>query len=400
MAPKKSKVQNSKSKGKTVSAANTTKVVKKGKKEATKATKVAEEAKEIEEEKEEEEEEKKDEIVQELKVKETVVKKAVEALSKWNIKQNESSSKKDLFETDDQDIPLYLQITSNKYLSNNKIIKPRMLTVPHSIYDLEDAKVCLFIKDDLINEDSLNRIEILKEDKLKNLGQIITVKDLKTKYHSYESKRKLLNEYDIFLTDSSIANMIPKLLGKIFFQSSKFPLTISITDNKRELSIDKLIKNFNKSLNSIGYMLPMGVNMSIKLGMLGQTIENLIENIKTIFKFLEKFSIRSIQIKLKNSPSLPLYISKKIYTDDDIENSNEDGKINENNNNKNNIDDEIPLSIYAEGLKELGLDEEEADKFFSNKRKLENTNTNNNNNSDNLSENKSNEEPKNKKGKK
>ncbi|KAG0686737.1 hypothetical protein C6P40_003459 [Pichia californica] len=304
-------------------------------------------------------------IVQELNIKETVIDKAVEALSKWNQQQTESSSKKDLFETDDEDIPLYLQITSKKYFSTSKILKPRMINVPNSIYDLEECKVCVFVKDDLIDEDNLNRIEILKENKLKNLGQIITVKELKGKYQTFESKRKLLSEYDLFLTDSSIANMIPKLLGKTFFGSSKFPLTISLTDNNKKLSIDKFVKNFEKSLYSISYMLPMGINMSIRLGMLGQNKKYLNENIKCIIKFLQKFPIRLIQLKLKNSPSLPIFITDKVYDENDIE----DVEENEKNSIVFNNADDIPISIYAEGLKELGLDEEEADKIFGRKKR-------------------------------
>lgn len=303
-----------------------------------------------------------DKIVQPLDVKDSTIEKAVNALSQWKKQQGEKSSKRDLFETEDEDIPVYLQITAKKYLATSKVIKPRMLQVPHPVHDLEDTRVCLFVKDDLFDEDALARIEVLKEDQLKNLAQIITVKDLKTKYHAYEARRKLLSEYDMFLTDSSIANMIPKLLGKTFFGSSKFPLTISVTDNKK-VSVDRLVGNFNKALNSVGYMLPMGVNMGMRLGMLGQDIDNLKDNIHAITKFLEKYPIRLIQLKLKDSPSLPLYITDKIYSDEDIlkpENSQTAKKQDA---------DDIPLSIYSEGLKELGFEEEEANQLLGKKKR-------------------------------
>lgn len=302
-------------------------------------------------------------IVQQLNVKDEVIEKAVKALSQWKKQQGEGSSKKDLFETEDEDIPIYLQITSKKYLATSKVIKPRMLRLPHPVYDLEDTRVCLFVKDNLFDEDALARIEILKEDQLKNLAQIITVQDLKTKFHAYEARRKLLSEYDVFLTDSSIANMIPKLLGKTFFGSSKFPLTISVTDNKK-VSVDRLVSNVNKALNSVGYMLPMGVNMGMRLGMLGQDIDNLKENIHAITKFLEKYPIRLIQLKLKDSPSLPIYITDKIYSNEDILKPEEIHDV------QHQDKDDIPLSIYNEGLKELGLEEEEADRIFGRKKRV------------------------------
>lgn len=311
----------------------------------------------------------KDEIVEveevspsQLIIKDTVIEKAVKALSQWNKSQSSSSAKKDLFETDDDDLPLFLQVTSNKFFAQNNILKPRMLEIPHPIYDLEDVKVCIFVKDDLFDEESLQRIELLKDDELKNLNQIVTVKELKTKYHQYEARRKLLSEFDMFLTDSSIANMIPKLLGKTFFGSSKLPLTISITE-KKKLSVEKLTRNFKKALNSVGYVLPMGTNTSFKLGMLGQDLKALKENIYAIAKYLEQFPIRFIQLKLNGSPALPIFIAKKIYTDEDIISSEEESK-------KHSEDNEIPLSIYVEGLRELGLDEEEATSLFGAKKRV------------------------------
>lgn len=300
--------------------------------------------------------------IQEIPVKDTTIEKAVAALSKWNKEQQESSSKKDLFETDDDDLPLYLHVDGNKFFASSNVVKPRMLSLPHPIYDLDVARVCLFVKDGLLTDENKKQIEILKGDELKNLAQIVTVKELKTKYHQYEARRKLLSEFDIFLTDSSIANMAPKLLGKIFFQSSKFPVTINITENK-VLSIHRLKTQFTKALNSVGFMLPMSTSAAFKLGMLGQDLQNLKENVHAITKYLERFSIRLIQLKLLNSPSLPIYINKKVYTEEDIlkESTADDTK--------ETTADHHTLSIYAEGLKELGLDEEEAIALFGGKKR-------------------------------
>ncbi|TID29760.1 hypothetical protein CANINC_001678 [Pichia inconspicua] len=293
-----------------------------------------------------------------ISIKDNIIEKAVHALSEWNKSQSQTSNKKDLFETDDDDIPLVLQVTANKYFSQNNILKPRMLEVPHPIYDLDDMKVCLFVKDDLFDESELERLEILKEKELKNLSQIITVRELKTKYHSYEARRKLLSEFDLFLTDSSIANMIPKLLGKTFFSSPKMPLTVVITE-KKKLSLEKLTKNFIKASRSIGFILPMGTNTSFKLGMLGQDLKKLSENISTIAKYLEQFPIRLIQLKLNGSPSIPIYLTKKIYENEDIVSSDS----------KNTEVNEITPSIYVDGLKELGLDESEAAALFGTKKR-------------------------------
>ena len=50
---------------------------------------------------------------------------------------------------------------------------------------------------------------------------MIPVAKLKTHYKTYGSKRQLSASYDVFLTDKRIYQMLPRLLGKKFFEKKK-----------------------------------------------------------------------------------------------------------------------------------------------------------------------------------
>ena len=51
--------------------------------------------------------------------------------------------------------------------------------------------------------------------------QVIPIAKLKTNYKTFESKRQLSASYDVFLTDKRIYQMLPRLLGKKFFEKKK-----------------------------------------------------------------------------------------------------------------------------------------------------------------------------------
>ena len=51
--------------------------------------------------------------------------------------------------------------------------------------------------------------------------QIIPITKLKTNFKSFEAKRQLSASYDLFLADRRLYQMLPRLLGKKFFEKKK-----------------------------------------------------------------------------------------------------------------------------------------------------------------------------------
>jgi len=53
------------------------------------------------------------------------------------------------------------------------------------------------------------------------MNKVIGVTKLKKKYKPYEAKRQLCNSYDIFLSDDRVIPILPKLIGKSFYEKKK-----------------------------------------------------------------------------------------------------------------------------------------------------------------------------------
>ena len=58
---------------------------------------------------------------------------------------------------------------------------------------------------------------------------MIGVSKLRTDYKVHESRRQLCSSYDMFLADSRVIPMLPRLLGKAFFSKKKQPVPVDIT---------------------------------------------------------------------------------------------------------------------------------------------------------------------------
>lgn len=126
---------------------------------------------------------------------------------------------------------------------NNKKIHPILIPVPNSIYN--EPSVCLIMKDP-----TKPFKEALETKPITPIKKVIGIDKLRVRYQSYEARRKLCSEYDLFICDERIAPMTTKLLGKKFINSKKLPIPIQI---KGDLS-----SRVNKVLNSVVYHQGLG----------------------------------------------------------------------------------------------------------------------------------------------
>lgn len=54
------------------------------------------------------------------------------------------------------------------------------------------------------------------------IPQVIGVTKLRQKFPTHEHKRDLCGQYDIFMADERVLPMLPRLLGKTFFDKKKY----------------------------------------------------------------------------------------------------------------------------------------------------------------------------------
>ena len=62
------------------------------------------------------------------------------------------------------------------------------------------------------------------------IGRVIDIGKLRSKYNTFEAKRQLLAEYDLFMADDRLIASLPGLLGKTFYRNkSKRPIPVRLT---------------------------------------------------------------------------------------------------------------------------------------------------------------------------
>ncbi|KAJ3202891.1 hypothetical protein HK099_001702, partial [Clydaea vesicula] len=176
--------------------------------------------------------------------------------------------------------------------------------IPNNIHP-DNPSVCLITKDPQSEYKEL----ILGNKDFPYIKKVQGVGKLGKKFSSPQEKRQLCDEYDLFLADERILPMLPKILGKKFFETKKVPVAVNIK-NLKNLK-EELDNAFNCTLLHIN----TGTLISVKIGLSSHTQEQVLENIlKSIDQILKKIpfgieNIHSIALKTSTSPSLPIWTS-------------------------------------------------------------------------------------------
>lgn len=302
-------------------------------------------------------------------VKQAAITKAISELVKYVNKpklegEKESNSLFDDEDAEDHEFDLTLQITGKKYFSDKTNLKPKIIALRKGLYNTEFTKTCLIVRDLLVTTDA--QLTSIEEASIPTLSQIYSVSQIKKEFKEYEKKRQLYSEYDVFVVDDSILNLMPTLLGKVFYSSNtKIPVPIKVTStsNKLELSLATLKNQISKVLNSTSYLLPVGTNISIKVGNVNAlSAQELEENVQKAVAHFPLNKIKSFGLKCTNSPSLPIFYTQNLFAEKDVaasavEKSAEDAASDAT---------DIKLSKFERALIELG-DADEAIKIVTKK---------------------------------
>ncbi|BEI80467.1 hypothetical protein CcaverHIS002_0109960 [Cutaneotrichosporon cavernicola] len=94
------------------------------------------------------------------------------------------------------------------------------------------TSVCLITKDP-----QREYKDLLEEKGIKFVDRVVGVEKLRGKFKPFEPRRQLRNDHDLFLVDDRVLPMMPKLLGKMFFEAKKTPIPVNVLrkDLKAEL---------------------------------------------------------------------------------------------------------------------------------------------------------------------
>ncbi|XP_050836169.1 ribosomal L1 domain-containing protein 1 [Serinus canaria] len=229
------------------------------------------------------------------------VKKAVEALLAFS----RSKAKGDELLLNESE-SLHLLVTVWKVPQVAKVIR---IPLPHGIRP-ETADVCLFTKDEpnLSAEQTENLYKkLLLRNGIRSISRIISYKTLKKEYKMYEAKRRLLNSFDLFLSDDRIRRLLPSHLGKHFYEKKKAPLSVN-------LKAKDLAKELEKHIQ--GTILPVnnkGCCYTTRIGHTGMKVDEILENIIAAAKVIgdklpKKWkNVKILHLKTLKSVALPIF---------------------------------------------------------------------------------------------
>lgn len=185
--------------------------------------------------------------------------------------------------------------------------------IPHPFNSLHDSNVCMIIKD---NNKAVVK-EQIKQFGIKGIKKIVSVSSLKTKYSTFEAKRSLCSEFDIFLVDKSLVTMIPKVLGSAFYKRKKFPIPVDLTELEQDPTATK--KHVENAILNTHMFFNNGPCVAILAGNSAQDQECLVKNAVAIVKGLDKIipnggheNIKSLHMKSSDSISIPLFSSSLV----------------------------------------------------------------------------------------
>lgn len=183
------------------------------------------------------------------------------------------------------------------------------------------------------------------------VARVIGATKLKSKYKSFESRRQLLAEHDVFLADSRIIKYLPGALGKIFYKGgTKRPIPIEIAGPRERdqngkrikappisvrkktskaeglgaASPDKIAQEIQKALDSVLLHLAPGVSTAVKVADASFSPETCTRNIESVLKTMtEKLipqgwkNVRAIHVKGPNTAAFPIWMAGELWVNEE-----------------------------------------------------------------------------------
>ncbi|CAI7627809.1 hypothetical protein PCG10_001354 [Penicillium crustosum] len=269
--------------------------------------------------------------------------------------QEKTATKKTLIGDDDSDgedsatknEAIWLVLTTKQHVVDKNRLKPGKISIPHSLNTSPSLSICLITADPQRGVKDIIADPSFPQGLSSRIEKVIGFSKLKARYQSFESRRQLFAEHDVFLADDRIAMRLVQTLGKIFYKSSKRPIPIRIAeiekvdgkrvkkDTKKNSSSSKEEKNasfasplivakeIERTLNCASVQLAPSTTAAVRVGSSKFTAEQLSENIAAVVNGLtDKFvakgwrNIKALHIKGANTMALPIWLADELWVED------------------------------------------------------------------------------------
>lgn len=245
--------------------------------------------------------------------------------------------------------PVWLVITTKKHIVDQKRLKPSKILLPHSLNTLPTTTICLFTPDPQRTfKDAIAHPSFPSEFSAR-ITRVIGISKLKARYKSFESRRQLLAEHDVFLADARVITLLPNLLGKTFYQSSsKRPIPVNLEPSRSQpkdsarskrppapkpdeanptsarplASPAQVAHEIQRTLSCAQVYLSPAATTSVRVGIASFTPEQIAENVEVVVSaMVDKFvtkkwrNVRAVHIKGPNTMALPVWLAEELWVD-------------------------------------------------------------------------------------
>ncbi|KAJ5833242.1 hypothetical protein N7474_001553 [Penicillium riverlandense] len=328
--------------------------------------------------------------------------------------KEKSATKKTLIgdndeDSDAEDSPIsneavWLILTTKKHVVDKNRLKPGKIAIPHSLNSSPSLSICVITADPQRGVKDIIADPIFPQELSSRIDKVIGFSKLKARYQSFESRRQLFSEHDVFLADDRIITRLVPTLGKIFYKSSKRPIPIRIAeiekvDGKRVKKDPKkkpakeersaafaapliVAKEIERTLNCAAVHLAPATTAAIRVGSSKFTADQLSENVAAVVKGLtEKFvtkgwrNIKALHIKGANTMAMPIWLASELWVEDaDVVEEGQDVPAIEgakNSKKRKSIADQKPEEKKAKKSKPAADDDDAEEEGSSRKQKLQ-----------------------------
>ncbi|KAK6441086.1 proteasome-interacting protein cic1 [Oleoguttula sp. CCFEE 5521] len=265
-----------------------------------------------------------------------------------------------LADTDTQDAtdaaPVWLVLTTKTHITDKKRLKPGKIALPHPYLlpttlstdaPREPLRICLITADPQREYKDLVAAPAFPAELGKQISRVIGTEKLKAKFSSFEAKRKLLSEHDVFLADDRIITLLPTLLGKVFYKAtSKRLVPISLEGKRKSVDAETGLKRvkladggkkveklplqakdmaaeIQRALQAALVHLAPSTTTAVKIGIATQTPEQLQANLTAVVdglagKYIPQGwkNIRAIHLKGPDTVALPIWMADQLWLDE------------------------------------------------------------------------------------
>ncbi|EEQ31412.1 proteasome-interacting protein cic1 [Microsporum canis] len=241
--------------------------------------------------------------------------------------------------------PIWLILTTKKHLVDKNRMKPGKLTVPHSLNPSPTLNVCLITADPQRAVKDTIADPLFPRELAAKITRVIGFSKLRDRYKSFESRRQLLSEHDLFLADDRIILRLVNTLGKIFFKSSKRPIPVRLeeiqkVDGKRVKAADKkrpptdekvasvaapgiVAKEIEKGIACVPVNLSPAATAALRVGWSNWPAEKLVENISAVVEgMVDKYvsrgwrNMKAVHVKGANTAAMPVWLADELWLED------------------------------------------------------------------------------------